>query len=109
MLVNPRISGEAYTRYSFPSKVIDYLQTGLPVVSAFLEGMPDIYRQLLYCPADDSSASLAKTMENAMHADPIREEMRLQAVQAYLCTLAPSVVAGQLLDMIAGKAVDEAC
>lgn len=109
VLVNPRTGCEAYTRFSFPSKIIEYLQTGLPVVSAFLEGMPDVYRQLLYCPEDDSSAALARAMENAMQADPAKERLRIQAAHRYLQTLAPSAVAGRLLAMIDGKAVDAGC
>ncbi len=109
VLVNPRTGKEAYTRYSFPSKIIEYLQTGLPVVSAVLEGMPDVYRQLLYCPQDDSTAALAKAMEDAMLADPAREQLRIQAACKHLQTLAPSAAAGRLMAMIEGKAVDEEC
>lgn len=109
VLVNPRTGIEAYTRYSFPSKIIEYLQTGLPVVSAFLEGMPDVYRQLLYCPEDDSSAALARAMEDALQADPAKEQLRIQAARKHLNTLAPSAVAGRLLAMIEGKSVGAEC
>ena len=109
VLVNPRTGKEAYTRYSFPSKIIEYLQTGLPVVSAVLEGMPDVYRQLLYCPQDDSATALAKAMEDAMQADPASEQLRLQAACAHLNALMPSAVAGRLMAMIEGKAVHEEC
>lgn len=109
VLVNPRTGEEAYTRYSFPSKIIEYLQTGLPVVSACLDGMPDVYRQLLYCPADDSAAALAQAMQWAMEADPAEEKARVQLTQAHLRTLAPSVVAGRLLSMIKGKAAYDGC
>ena len=83
--------------------------TGLPVVSAVLEGMPDVYRQLLYCPQDDSTAALAKAMEAAMQADPAREQLRIQAACKHLQTLAPSAAAGRLMAMIEGKAVDGEC
>lgn len=48
VLVNPRPNNEEYTKYSFPSKNIDYLMTGKPVVAYMLDGMPEKYRDFLY-------------------------------------------------------------
>lgn len=48
VLVNPRKGGESYTRYSFPSKNLEYLLSGKPVVAHRLEGMPEIYSDFLY-------------------------------------------------------------
>ena len=109
VLVNPRAGGDIYTRYSFPSKVMEYLQTGLPVVSECLSGMPEVYRQLLYCPEDGSVAALAQAMRSAMQTDYAVEYKRQQAARAYLCTLTPSCVAGKLLAMIEGKEVASEC
>lgn len=43
LLVNPRNSEDVYTKYSFPSKTIEYLQSGTPVMMEKLEGIPDEY------------------------------------------------------------------
>lgn len=48
VLVNPRPNNEEYTKYSFPSKNIEYLMTGKPVVAYMLDGMPEKYRDFLY-------------------------------------------------------------
>ena len=48
VLVNPRPNNEEYTKYSFPSKNIEYLMTGKPVVAYMLDGMPDYYMDFLY-------------------------------------------------------------
>ena len=48
VLVNPRADNEEYTKYSFPSKDIEYLTTGNPVVAYVLSGMPPIYDQFIY-------------------------------------------------------------
>jgi glycosyltransferase involved in cell wall biosynthesis len=34
---------ERFARYSFPSKLIEYLATGVPVISTRLPGIPDFY------------------------------------------------------------------
>lgn len=109
VLVNPRTGEESYTRYSFPSKMIEYLQTGLPVVSNYLDGMPPVWKKLIYCARSDSAAALAEAMEKALHAEAASEAVRIQAVQAYLQTLHPSSAGKRLLDMIAGEAVRSGC
>ncbi len=48
VLVNPRPNNEEYTKYSFPSKNIEYLMTGKPVVAYMLDGMPKGYADFLY-------------------------------------------------------------
>ena len=48
VLVNPRPNNEEYTKYSFPSKNIEYLMTGKPVVAYMLDGMPTYYSEFLY-------------------------------------------------------------
>jgi glycosyltransferase involved in cell wall biosynthesis len=43
LLVNPRNDSDEYTKYSFPSKMMDYLSSGTPVVAYQLSGMPEEY------------------------------------------------------------------
>ena len=68
VLVNPRNVVEEYTRYSFPSKNIEYLLSGKPVVGYFLDGMPQVYQDFLCCidpslPAEDGiAAKLAEVL-----------------------------------------------
>ncbi len=42
-LINPRTSQGVFTRYSFPSKTLEYLRSGKPVLSCKLEGIPREY------------------------------------------------------------------
>lgn len=48
VLVNPRENKGEYVKYSFPSKIIEYLDTGKPVVAYLLKGMPQIYSEFIY-------------------------------------------------------------
>ncbi|MET8231594.1 glycosyltransferase [Micromonospora sp. NPDC005298] len=43
VLVNPRPVDQDFVRWSFPSKIIEYLATGVPVVSTRLPGIPADY------------------------------------------------------------------
>ncbi len=48
LLVNPRNSKEAYTKYSFPSKIMEYMATGNPIVMYKLDGIPEEYNDYIY-------------------------------------------------------------
>lgn len=48
VLVNPRPNDSDYTKYSFPSKNIEYLMSGNPVVAYILDGMPKVYSEFIY-------------------------------------------------------------
>lgn len=43
LLVNPRFVTEEFTRYSFPSKNMEYMVSGTPVLTTKLPGMPKEY------------------------------------------------------------------
>ncbi|MER1940087.1 glycosyltransferase [Castellaniella sp. FW104-16D08] len=47
VLINPRDNDSEYTKYSFPSKVIEYMTSGVPVLMYRLDGIPDEYYK--YC------------------------------------------------------------
>ena len=68
VLINPRMNNEEYTKYSFPSKTIEYLMTGKPVVAYKLDGMKDIYSDFLYVVPEneDSISGLKKMIEVAL-------------------------------------------
>ncbi len=48
LLVNPRFSNEEYTKYSFPSKNIEYMSSGTPVLTTKLKGIPEEYFKYTY-------------------------------------------------------------
>ncbi|MCQ2429227.1 MAG: glycosyltransferase [Clostridia bacterium] len=60
LLINPRMNDGEYTKYSFPSKTMEYLASGIPVAAYKLGGVPDEYDAYLNYPADDSAGALAE-------------------------------------------------
>ena len=48
LLINPRPSKDEYTMYSFPSKTIEYMASGTPVLMTKLKCLPEEYYQYLY-------------------------------------------------------------
>jgi len=63
VLVNPRHSNEIYTKYSFPSKTIEYLASGTPVVMHRLGCMTEEYDSYIFYTREDSIESLREKLE----------------------------------------------
>ena len=83
VLVNPRSNKEEYTKYSFPSKTMEYMTTGRPVLMYKLKGIPDEYDDYLYYFGEDMAASIdeiAKTSPQELYA---KGEKAKQFVQQY--------------------------
>ena len=54
LLVNPRPTSEEYTKYSFPSKNMEYMVSGTAVLTTALPGMPEEYKKHVYLIEDES-------------------------------------------------------
>ncbi|WP_095173683.1 MULTISPECIES: glycosyltransferase [Blautia] len=100
VLVNPRQNNSDYTKYSFPSKIIDYLATGNPVVAYKLDGMPKQYRDFIYFVPDDTVEALKKTIMEVLYGD---EEIRIiksqKALQYLQSGISQKEVAKKILFM----------
>ena len=48
VLLNPRPIDEKFTEYSFPSKNMEYMSSGTPVLTTKLSGMPEEYLNYVY-------------------------------------------------------------
>lgn len=101
VLINPRQNNEEYTKYSFPSKIFEYLATGLPVISYKLDGMPEIYKDFLYIPDSDSIEDLAKTIKNVLDLDlNIASQKTRKALEYLEVSRTPLVVANELITFL---------
>lgn len=58
LLVNPRSVKENFTKYSFPSKTIEYMASGTPLLTTRLEGIPEEYFNYVFGIEDNDVAFL---------------------------------------------------
>ncbi len=72
LLVNPRPSAPEYTKYSFPSKNMEYMVSGTPVLTTALPGMPEEYKKYVYLLDDESPEGIAGSLRNILNK-PIEE------------------------------------
>ena len=75
LLVNPRPTAPDYTKYSFPSKNMEYMASGTPILTTKLPGMPPEYYPHIYAIEDESAGGIADSLR-AVFNDDI--ETRLQ-------------------------------
>lgn len=63
LLINPRPTHEEFTKYSFPSKNLEYMVSGTPIVTTTLPGMPSEYYDYVYVFIDESSEGMYNTLK----------------------------------------------
>lgn len=66
LLVNPRTPEGEYTKYSFPSKTIEYLGSGIPTLLYKLDGIPKEYYDYCYSIEDTSIKALSEKIADIL-------------------------------------------
>jgi len=74
-LVNPRPNTDGFVKYSFPSKILEYMLSGTPIITTILSGMPEVYRHLVVPLDSCSPVHIAQVLDQAvrMSSDERRE------------------------------------
>ena len=62
ILINPRFVNAEFTKYSFPSKNLEYMLSGTPILTGKLPGMPKEYYDYVYLIEDDSTEALTDSI-----------------------------------------------
>ena len=84
LLVNPRQNGEDFTKYSFPSKTMEYLASGTPVLMYRLDGIPEEYDRYLHYVPGNRVEDLTAAMARVLGEDPALLEEKSRAGQAFI-------------------------
>lgn len=66
LLINPRPTDEEYTKYSFPSKNLEYMASGTPVLTTVLPGMPKEYHPYVFLIEEETVDALADTLRTVL-------------------------------------------
>lgn len=101
VLVNPRTSEGEYTKYSFPSKTMEYLLSGKCTVINRLPGIPEEYYDYVFTPEDESIEALAECLSQVLGLDDEAQKMRTEAGRNFIVGHKNSrVQTKRILDMI---------
>lgn len=66
LLVNMRLPSEIASAYCFPSKLFEYMATGVPVLSFKLEGIPEEYYRYLIGIDKETTEEVAKKIKSVL-------------------------------------------
>lgn len=64
ILINPRHSSEEYTKYSFPSKTMEYIASGTPTLMCRLASIPKEYDNHLFFIDNETTEGYAEAIKN---------------------------------------------
>lgn len=70
LLINPRPTFEDFTKYSFPSKNMEYMASGTPVITTKLPGMPIEYKDYVYLFEGEDSVSMKNSIQEILKFSP---------------------------------------
>lgn len=66
-LLNLRNPSEEYTKYSFPSKLFEFMASGTPVITTNLAGIPDEYKQYMIVIENNSFDNIKSAVEKVLN------------------------------------------
>lgn len=101
LLVNPRPTDEEFVKYSFPSKTMEYMSTGTPVLTTVLPGMPREYYPHVYLLEDETPEGIARKLRELFALTD--EELFQKGCEArnFILNEKNNVIqAGKILDML---------
>lgn len=71
LLINPRPTNEEYTKYSFPSKNLEYMLSGTPLLTTKLPSMPKEYYKYVFILEDESINGFEKKLKELLNKDDL--------------------------------------
>lgn len=66
LLINPRFSNEEFAKYSFPSKNMEFMASGTPLLTTRLPGMPVEYYPYVYMFEEESIEGYSETLRRVL-------------------------------------------
>lgn len=104
LLVNPRSPKEEFTQFSFPSKTIEYMLSGTPLLTTKLPGIPLEYFDYVFSVDDNDEKLLAVAMKDILKKNTNQlQEFGLKAANFIRQEKNDKVQACKVLNFIAAE------
>jgi glycosyltransferase involved in cell wall biosynthesis len=84
LFVNPRATAVRANRYNFPSKILEYLASGRPVLTTVTEGLDPEYLNHAFPLVDESPEAFALALERVLTISPDESAARGERARAWL-------------------------
>ena len=101
LLVNPRPTDEEYVKYSFPSKTMEYMASGTPVLTTRLPGMPAEYYPYVDFIDEETPEGIARALKRVLSRSEGELFSRGMDARAFILKTRNNLVqAEKILDML---------
>ena len=101
LLVNPRKGNMEFTKYSFPSKTMEYLASGTPTLINRMEGIPKEYYKYCFCPDSDENIKFTQLLNQILDMDiDVLKKIGDDARNFILTQKNPKVQTHKILELI---------
>lgn len=101
VLINPVSTTKEFTKFFFPSKIMDYMASGTPTISTKILGIPEEYYNYLYIADNDDAEGLKKIILQVCSKEQIElNEFGKRASQFIFDNKNPIVQVKRIYDMI---------
>lgn len=80
LLINPRPTNADFVKYSFPSKVLECMASGTPLLTTVLPGMPQEYYSYVYLITEETEKGLCSVLNRLVECNP--EELHAKGLKA---------------------------
>ncbi len=84
LLINPRPDNIVYGNLSFPSKIMEYMASGTPLLTTKLPGIPSEYFDYLYTIDDCSAEGIAKAISDVISIPSEEREKKGQSAREFV-------------------------
>lgn len=100
LLLNFRNGEDEYTKYSFPSKMTEYMLSGTPLFTSRLDGIPEEYYDYVYSTSAKDAEQLAREMGEILSDGEELSEMGRRAREFVMNKKNEKCQAGKIVDFL---------
>lgn len=101
LLINPRPVDIGYAAYSFPSKIMEYMSSGTPVMTTRLAGIPDEYFDYVYTIESDKPNGIREAIKNFFQQTEAERSLKGESARKFVIEKKNNTVQGKrILDLI---------
>jgi glycosyltransferase involved in cell wall biosynthesis len=100
VFVNPRPSSLSVNKINFPSKVLEYLSYGKPIISTWTDGLSPEYRNVLVVLESEREECLASTIQKVLRWDLVQRQDMTQRIKHFIKKHTWSVQAFTLIEWL---------